>query len=366
MSRDPVARLACAVIVIAALAGASLPARAADTGGSMQAAEIVDSQGFGQAIPAAALQIPAGWRGRGGVNWNRGTACVSNQMGLEWTASSPDGLQAFEIMHGFGWQILGTQNPMNPCPALPFDSAQAFLRAVVQQRRVGARVLEYRNRPEFAQAAAKAARPHPQARVRHDSGQLFISYQLGGQEVHEVLATLVTFSEMGGNTMGSVGQVTTQRAPKGKLDLVLFDRISASIKANPHWSAMAMESIGNAEKRFSSDQRRQIEQWHASEMAKINAKGAADRAAIRAQTSREVNAINAQTYSDTQATNDRMHRRNLEAVGEYNTYRDSSGNAVRSSIHGGDRVLRLPDGGYTSTRNPYYQPPGSEELKRVR
>ena len=46
---------------------------------------------------------------------------------------------------------------MNPCPALPFDSAQAFLRAVVQQRRAGARVLEYRNRPEFAQAAAKGA-----------------------------------------------------------------------------------------------------------------------------------------------------------------------------------------------------------------
>ncbi len=160
--------------------------------------------------------------------------------------------------------------------------------------------------------------------------------------------------------------VTAQRAPSGRLDISLGELIAGSIKANPHWLVMTRESIGNAEKRFSSNQRRQIDTWHAAEMARINAKGAADRAAIRAQTSREVSAINAQTHANTQATNDQMHRRGLEAIGEYNTYRDSSGNQVRSSIHDGDRVLRLPDGNYTSTRDPYYKPAGSEELKQVR
>lgn len=52
-------------------------------------------------------------------------------------------------------------------------------------------------------------------------------------------------------------------------------------------------------------------------------------------------------------------------VGEYNTYRDTGGNAVRSSIHGGSRVLQHGEGSYSSTNDPYLQPPGSVELTRV-
>jgi hypothetical protein len=40
------------------------------------------------------------------------------------------------------------------------------------------------------------------------------------------------------------------------------------------------------------------------------------------------------------ATNDRIHRRALGGIGEYNTYRTPEGGTVRSSIHGGERVLR--------------------------
>jgi hypothetical protein len=162
------------------------------------------------------------------------------------------------------------------------------------------------------------------------------------------------------------GVVVAQRAPVGRLDVRLGEQVADSFKSNPHWAALVRESTSSAERRFSENQRREIDAWHAAEMARINAKGAADRAAIRAEANREVARINNQTYANTQATNDRIHRRNLEGIGEYNTYRDSSGNQVRSSIHGGDRVLRLPDGNYTSTRNPYYNPPGSEELQRVR
>jgi hypothetical protein len=367
-SRVCFAALACLTLVL------GMPARAQSLGTpasplpgrSFQPSEIIDAQVVGQPVVAIILQVPAGWVSRGGVNWDRRTQCAANQMRIEWMAGTPDGAEAFEIMHGFSWQVQGTQIQMNPCPAAPYQSAQSFLQGVVQQRRTGARILEYRNRPEAAEAAAKASTPHPQVRQRHEAGQMLIGYQAGGHYMRELLSTSVTFSEVQGNIMGGAGLVTALRAPDGRFDAALAEQIASSMRPNPHWMTLSQQSAGNAERQFSQNQRRQIDAWHAAEMAKINAKGAADRAAIRADANREVGRIHAETYAHGQATNDRIHRGNLEALGEYNTYRDSSGAVVRSSIHGGDRVLRLPNGEYTSTSDPYFNPAGSEELKRVR
>ncbi|MEH0168601.1 hypothetical protein [Roseateles microcysteis] len=333
-----------------------------------QAVDIVDAQGFGQPIAAASAMIPAGWRTQGGVNWNRQTNCVGNQMRIEWLASSPDGQQALEILHGFSWQVQGTQIQMNPCPAVPFNSTQAFLAGVVQQRRPGAQIVEYRDRADLSQAArAATAAPQGGTRMHFDAGQMLIAYQVNGQPVRELFSASVTFSELQGNVVGGTSMVFAQRAPEGQLDPKVGDRITSSIKANPQWVAMLQGSTRNAEQRFSSNQRQEIERWHAGEMARINAKGAADRAAIRSQTNAEVAQIYSNTNANTQATNDNMHRRNLEAIGEYNTYRDANGNNVRASIHGGQRVIRNPDGTYTTTSNPYATPPvGGEELKKVR
>ena len=61
-----------------------------------------------------------------------------------------------------------------------------------------------------------------------------------------------------------------------------------------------------------------------------------------------------------------MHRRSLEATGEYNSYAGQNGGPVRSSIHGGERVLQNPNGSAFSTIDPYFNTPGSQELQRVR
>ena len=184
--------------------------------------------------------------------------------------------------------------------------------------------------------------------------------------MREVLSSSVTFTQVQGNVVAGTGMVQAQRAPQDRFDPQMGTRIMSSLQTNPHWIAMSTGALSNAERQHSTAQRQAIERWHATEMARINAQGAADRAAIRTQTQREIGQIQSQTYNNTQATNDRMHRRNMEAVGEYNTYRDSSGNTVRSSIHGGERVLRHGDGSYSSTNNPYYNPTGSEELQRQR
>jgi hypothetical protein len=342
---------------------ATLDAAAQD----LQRLTIMDAGGFPEPMPAATVEVPAGWRAQGGIVWNQGTHCVSNKVRLEWRARSRDDLHGFEIMPGYSWQVQGTQLQMNPCPAQPFRSAREFLEAVAQQRRAGARVLQYRDRPGVAPARVAQAGTAADSRIRRrvDAGQLLIAYKSNGTDFREVLETSSEFTELQGNIMGGAAMVYALRAPHGHLDFALVDRLRNSFRYEQRWGEMMVASLTSAERRFSSAQSAAIAQWHAREMARINAEGAADRAAIRAAANRDVARINAETYAGTQATNDRIHRRNLEGLGEYNTHQNG-GTQVRSSIHAGQRVLRNANGSITSTNDPYFNPAGSRELQRVR
>ena len=303
---------------------------------------------------------PANWQSQGGVQWNRRTHCITNQLRFEWSTASPDGLQVFELMPGYNWQVQGTQIAMNPCPVQALDSAHAFLNVVVQQRRPGARTLDYRTLP------TGPGQRNAQGRTWQDAGEMLVAYQAKGVELHESFKTQLNFTEMQGNVMAGTSMVYVQRAPSGQLDFALGQRIAASMRVNPHWQALVQDSAMSAERRFSQGQSQAISNWHAGEMVRINAQGAADRAAIRARTGQEVGKIYSDTHRNTQNTNDNMHRRSLEATGEYNSYAGQNGGPVRSSIHGGERVLQNPNGSAFSTSDPYFNPPGSQELQRVR
>jgi hypothetical protein len=350
-------------VLIACVATVALPVTA--QAASMQKAQIIDAYGFAQPEVAATVDIPAGWRTLGGMVWNHGTNCVTNKVRFDWRARSRDDMHGFEVMPGYNWQVQGTQIQMNPCPAQPFRSVREFLEAVVQQRRAGARVLQYRDRPDLAATQQAQAKSDPRVQLRFEAGQLLIGYTSGGVEFREVVGTTATFSKVQGNVMGQVNMVFAHRAPNGQLDFDLGERMAQSIRYEARWGEQMVASLKASEQRFSTDQRRKIDEWHAREMARINAEGAADRAAIRAATSREIARIGSETHASTQATNDRIHRRTLEGVGEYNTYQGDGGSTVRSSIHGGQRVLSNGNGTYFSTNDPYFNPTGSRELRRI-
>ena len=333
----------------------------------MQSAKIVDSNGFGQPMVAVELQVPAGWQSVGGVSWNDATNCIANQLQLAWSAMAPDSLTTIEILPGFNWQVAGTEIQMNPCPAAPYRSTREFLVATVQRTRPGARVLEYRALPELERQMAQANQGNPQAQLRHDAGRLLIGYRKDGVEMREMLTAAVTFSQMQGNVVAGTATIQALRAPEGRLDPELGQRIAASMQPNPQWmQAMRQRSMANLQ-RHSTAQSSSINDWHNRQMAIINARGAADRAAIRMRTNQEVAGIYGAIAANTSATNDAIHRRTLEGVGEYNSYAGTDGSTVQSSIHGGDRVFQDnvdPNVAY-STSDPYHDPAGATELERI-
>jgi hypothetical protein len=315
--------------------------------------EVVDRTGFGQPMIAARASVPADWRVEGGVNWDDSTNCAMNRMKFQWRAVAPDGVEALELMPGFGWQMPSAAIPMNPCPVAGIASARQFLDSVAQAMRPGARMIGYRDRQDLTAEARRSDRNG----YRTEVGEMTLSYAIGGQPVEEQLMAVVSLSGAG----GTAGYVSAYRAPAGRLDRARADRIRGSFKGNPEY----VQAIGrrgmDAVNRFAAQQSAAISSWHNARMAEINAKGAADRAAIRARGNAETNAIYARTAASTAATNDRIHESNVRSIREETTWTNPAGQTVQGSIHGGSRVLEMSDGSFTRTDDPYYNPAGSTE-----
>lgn len=329
--------------------------------GGMQTVTITDQSGGGQPMRAGSITVPANWQAQGGIDWDRSVPCLGNQMRYQWQATSPDGSQAFTVMPGMSWQVQGTQMQMNPCPAMPLRSAQDFLSAFVQQKRPGARIIQYR--PSATQGSNQNNNGQGSSRI--DAGDMLIGYQNNGQDIREVLSTYVTFTEFQGNVVGGARTVTSLRAPDGQLDFGLAEAINTSMKADRQWLAETGNISRQSADAFAGQQSDQITTWHNGRMADINARGAADRAAIRSSTARDIANINSQIVANTSATDDNIQRRTLEGIGGYNTYNDpTGGNTVQADINYG-RVIREDNGSYTGTNDPYYNPAGSDELERV-
>ncbi len=335
---------------------------------SMQAAQILDLGISNPPTVAIQLQIPAGWSPVGGITWNDQTPCGGNQVQVNWIALAPDSLTAVEVLTGFTWQVAGTEQQFNPCPVAPLRSAREFLEAMARNLRPDAQLVGYQDVAPKPPTANEPP-PAPGAQVRKEGGRLHIAYSDNGIAMEEILSTTVTFSSMQGSVMGGAGMVDALRAPAGRLDVGLLNRIGASAQTNPQWLAAVNERVRQSVERHHAGVTAKIDDWHNREMATINARGMAERHAIRMRTNQEVANIYSSIAANTSATNDGIHRRSLEAIGEYNTFNGTNGTTVQNSIHNGQRVFQdtnNPNNTF-STNQPYFNPPGGYvELERRR
>jgi hypothetical protein len=263
-------------------------------------------------------------------------------------------------MPGYNWQVQGTDIAMNPCPPLAIRTPQQFLE-MIAQRYPNARVLGYRDRPDLVTQPAQTQG----IRAENVAGELLIAYPTASGEVRERLSATLSISEMQGNIVIGAPMVMAHRVAGGEPDPAVSDRFIKSLKADAQWLAHAQQTSNQLVAQIAERQRQNIATWHNNQMARINARGAAERSQIRAQANREVAQIYSNIWSNSQATDERIQRRTLEGIGGYNSYADpATGSVVRGSIEY-ERTLRLQNGDYVSTNDPYLNPAGSEELERI-
>lgn len=342
---------------VVALATALLSATAEAAGASagtlrVKPVEIVDHNGFGGPVVAFRGLVPHDWQTQGGVTWDAQNRCQGMVVRHEWAAFSPDGLTGIEVMPQVVWQMSNLPPDFataDACPSLQITSARAYAEQLVATRRPGARLLDYRDRPDRV-AASRFQPMHDQTamsemRLWLEAGDALIGYTYQGQPVREVIQVAVQFNHtrmagaMPGQTMeflsGTAWPSFAMRAPDGALDFELAETLNSSIQIDPSY-----------ERQMAA---------HYRKMHQINAKGAADRAAITREGNAELARIRNETYANQQAANDRSHAAFVRTIREVDLYADPVAGPVElPSAY--ERAWRLDNGDYLLSNDHMLDP----------
>ena len=327
----------------------------------VQKAAIVDSSGFEQPMTAISLLIPAGWQTQGGVNWQQNMAgCGRRTPHLAWTARSPDGYSAIEIIPGENWN--GTNSPVaataqQGCPNVWISSAREYIQTWVHYNRPGATILDYLERADFVAEVEKQiqqqremqqryATPGMEMRQWAEGGQALLSYQQQGREMREIIGMSVTFSllRMEGVMPGEIVENLSLasapgyavRAPAGQLDLNVAEMLRKSPRPNPQWVAKMAQ--------------------HNNKIAQINLKGARDRSRLIAQHGEEMRKIQRESWDSYNASRDCLHRETTETIRGTETYNDPYYGGTVELDNTYEHAWQLNDGTYVLTHDPSFEP----------
>ncbi len=316
----------------------------------LRPAQIVDPSGFERPMTAATILVPAGWKAQGGVVWNVQAQCGSGYQ-FQWNATAPDGATGAQIIPGVAWSMNNFGAPTPPgCPPIRADNAHDYLGWLVQTQRPGARILDFRPRPDLLKSLKQLEQNTPTAmgsmRTWVDAGEVLIAYNNNGADERESIAAVVVFSSSNmqnpaGGTMNSLSAQALPayafHAPNGQLNFKLAELIRSSFKLDPQWQARINKS-----------------------QAQMNATALREsrkRSQIIAQTGNEISDMQMKGWEERNAIQDHMQRETSEAIRGVETYNDpqSTTGTVELSNQYND-AYRLNDGSYVLTDDPSFNP----------
>lgn len=332
-------------------------------------ATVIDPGGFGQPMPAYSLQIPANWQDQGSVQW-ASSGCTAPSPSLAWRARSADGRLAMEFIPRWAsQQTTQFAAPLFPdCPVMPLNGIRDYLQWLAGQRRPGARVLDYRERPDLVARLQIPQLPDQSGlmvrmQMHGEAGEILVAWEENGQAMRESIVSMGTVIEL----IADMAMVGTQHArglltngamslsaPDGQLDFDLLEQVRASIAMEPEWRGR-LERMQQA---IAEDNQRTQ-----AEIARINARGSqvamqeiAKRGQIMANTRAEVAAINTGIWENRQVTDEHQRQRFSDTIREVQPYYDPvRGGAVE--VDQNYRYLwRLSDGSYFQTNDPNFNP----------
>lgn len=326
----------------------------------VQRAEIMDRAGFEKPLVAATILIPVGWKAEGGVEWNPTDPCGQGHR-VNWRARSPDGLGAIQILPEEKWSHASFPVPDNPCLQSPVSDSRAYLQWYVQRQRPGARILDFRARPDLVQRyqSLNSTTPMSGASMRSwvEAGEVLVGYQVNGKPVREAISVVTFFihTRMAGlgagqemeTLQGSTFPGFAMRAPEGQLDFSTVEAIRKSAQPGPEWSARMARA---------AQERGRIQMEANRQMAETNRRAAAERSAIIAQTSREINDIQMGTWSQRNESMDRTQRETIEGIRGVETYSDPHHGGTVQLSNDFQHAWQLRDGSYLLSNDVNFDP----------
>lgn len=357
---------------------------------SLQRQEVRDETSGG--VVSHTLRVPAGWRFRGGPEWR---AKPDNFVNFVGEVSGPDGEQirfladhAFtysRTMSSFGnqdspqeaWSPAG--EAMRRSPSGPGEVAVQLLIPHLRPNASDVQLVDAGRLPEHEAAMRQVMKPTldmieslcQQSRrsqgVAATSDSWFacersrVRYREDGrqweEEVRCVLigmhGTLRTDGIGTENGFWTVHQVQTFRAPAGELDarLPLLLVIAGSTREAPRWSAAV------AELRLELSKQR-------TEQLRIQTAEMGRQIAAKAAATAQLADDRLRSWRQQQDSLDRVHKANVQSLGEVHDFRDAEGHTHTVTNHF-DRAFRDPDDNLILTNDPNYRPAGDPAVNRV-
>ena len=334
--------------------------------------------------PAFYVMLPQGWTGRGGVEIYQVRPCAE-PFGVNWSAASPDGKSSVAIFPTEIWQASNTG--AGECPPGDYTNMRDYLAARATQMFQGARVLDYRARPDYAKAAEERAAIYRQAaaatgfdgKAWADGGELLFAFMRDGVEMRGVIGASGNFygnelpNPMGGeplriltgSTLGTFGAI----APAGQLDFSLIEAVRKSVTPDPRWLEAYFEfqaKLGKINADATKERAAMIiaggaeatRQNIATYKAMASASIEASRNSIDAQTRRmPESGGGARELFPGDLSGDRMQRESVEAIRGVETYADpiAGGNVQLDATY--DHAWRINNNdAYILTNDPNFNP----------
>jgi len=312
----------------------------------------MDMNGFEQPLPALFALVPVGWRTQGGVSWGQQFMCT-NGYNFNWVAQSPDGLQTVAILPQYKWEAnnYGAAPSSPGCQSAPINSIQQYLNAVVNQMRPGARIVDFRPRPDLAAKFSNLQNATPTAmgdmRTWIEAGEVLVEYQENGRAMRGVVAATAALSLMRtrGVSPGQTMEAFTGFAfpgfvasgPAEQFSSQLAETIRQSFLANPAWQANISR--------------------HNGAIARVAAQEVAKQAKAISEYNDYVSLLR-QQVSQTQAASDERRQRQFgEVIRGTQNYDDANapgGRVELSNLY--DHAWRLNDGSYVLSNDSSFEP----------
>lgn len=231
---------------------------------------------------AVTMNIPAGWKFVGTILRPGGChAPAFPAAGLSYTALSPDGITAFEMLPGVSWSWTSNgSNMLGPkCPSnMNIDTSDAFLLNIaIPNLHPNAKVVEVLPNPQSLrdriaqqneQGTAQLRQYGLKGRAINDYGRVRITYERNGQPVEEIVGAGIACQEVQmampmqrpytKRSCYSLG-TSVVRAPKGYLDAL--KRIPPP-ELNQDWNTRVVHDMKANFQKFQDASNRQFQAIH--------------------------------------------------------------------------------------------------------
>jgi hypothetical protein len=277
----------------------------------------------------------------------------TNGYNVNWWANSPDGATQIAILPQEKWETTNYAGaiPTPGCSSAPYTNAQSYMQSVVQRWRPGARILDFRPRPDLQQQLAYKNSSTPTAmgemRTWVESGEILFAYTDRGRDMRGSVAASIVFSltrTHPGMGMGTMDAMTAMAfpafgvtAPNGQLNLRFYEALRRTIKINPLW-----------ERRLAG---------HNGAIAQVTLDESHKRSELIMRSNEAISRIREEAWSSYQESADRRAREFGELIRGVETYKDDNapGKTVELS-HNYENAWRLNDGSYVLSKDVNFEP----------